>query len=505
MNDPNNDSPENKKPHFHNQTKGVETLLGDPKKAIIKLAAPIIVAMSAQTIYNLVDAIWVSGLGAGALAGVGFFFPFFFLSMAISTGIGVGGGAAISRRIGAKDKVGADSVGVHTFVIMIILAITFTIPFLMFAEPIFLAIGAEDVIDYTLAYSRVMFGGTIIIFFTMIATSVLRAEGDATRSMWVMMIGAVINIFLDPFFIYGNTSVGPFIVNDVVIIGRFNFIGFGFGIAGAAWATMISMSVSASVLYYWFFIKKDTFISFKFKNFNWDKKILRDIFKVGIPASVMQISMSITMLVMNVIIVYIAGFEGVSVYAVGWRVVTVAILPLVGMATAVTAVAGASFGANDHEKLKISFYYAIKVGLIIATCVAIITYIFAPQITMVFTYSEGTAEIADDIQTFLQIICLFYPGVAFGMFSSAMFQGSGKGTNALIVTILRSIILAIPLVLIFAFFFQLDLIGVWWGLVTANLLGSFIAFAWARSYIKGLKSKFDLKSTRTVKIDADIN
>ena len=88
------------------QTEGVKTLLGEPRKAIIKLALPMIAAMSVQTIYNFVDAIWVSGLGADALSAVGFFFPFFFMTMAMGRGLGLGGGSAISRRIGARDKIG---------------------------------------------------------------------------------------------------------------------------------------------------------------------------------------------------------------------------------------------------------------------------------------------------------------------------------------------------------------------------------------------------------------
>ncbi|MCK5561331.1 MAG: MATE family efflux transporter, partial [Thermoplasmata archaeon] len=119
-----------------NPTAGVRTLMGDPKKAIIKLAWPMIIAMSVNTIYNLVDAIWVSGLGRDALAAVGFFFPFFFMAISISTGIGIGGGAAISRRIGAKDKSGVDSVGSHTIMLMVIIAIIFTVPFLIFSENI---------------------------------------------------------------------------------------------------------------------------------------------------------------------------------------------------------------------------------------------------------------------------------------------------------------------------------------------------------------------------------
>jgi len=111
------------------ETEGVKTLLGNPRKAIIKLAIPMIIAMSVQTIYNFVDAVWVSGLGPDALSAVGFFFPFFFMIIALATGLGVGGAAAVSRRIGARDKAGADSVAAHTMVMMFITSIAVTIPF----------------------------------------------------------------------------------------------------------------------------------------------------------------------------------------------------------------------------------------------------------------------------------------------------------------------------------------------------------------------------------------
>jgi Na+-driven multidrug efflux pump len=126
------------------ETEGIKTLLGDPKKAIIKLAIPMIVAMVVQTLYNLVDAIWVSGLGADALASVGFVFPFLFMGTAIATGLGIGGGSAISRKIGAKDKKGADNVAAHTIILMFIIAIIYTIPLFVFSEGIFRAIGAEQ-------------------------------------------------------------------------------------------------------------------------------------------------------------------------------------------------------------------------------------------------------------------------------------------------------------------------------------------------------------------------
>jgi putative MATE family efflux protein len=488
MNHRPNGKPDIQSHQHEKQTEGVKTLMGDPKKAIIKLAWPMIVAMSVNTIYNLVDAIWVSGLGADALAAVGFFFPFFFMAMAIAAGVGTGGGAAISRRIGSKDKAGADNVAVHTIILMLIATVSFTLPFFIFAENIFINIGAGKITGLVVSYARVMFGGTLIIFFTFVANFILRAEGDATRAMYAMMLGAGLNIVLDPFFIFGPDHPGPWI---------FGQVGLDLGVAGAAWATIISFSITGIIMLNWLFFKKDTYVSFNFHDFKFNNKILKDISKVGLPASVMHLSMSFTMLIMNVIIVIIASTDGVAVYTTGWRVVTIAILPQIGIATAVTSVTGAAYGARNIEKLKIAFFYSIKLGLGIAILVAIVTFLLAPQITAVFTQAEEAAHIADDLILFLQIICLFYPGVAFGMFSSAMFQGTGKGMNALAVTIFRTILLAPPLGLLFAFYFNIQLPGVWIGLVTANLIGSTVAFLWARSYINGLKITFERESDKS--------
>jgi putative MATE family efflux protein len=203
------------------ETEGVKILLGNPKKAIIKLAIPMIVAMSVQTIYNFVDAIWVSGLGPDALSAVGFFFPFFFMIIALATGLGVGGAAAVSRRIGAQDKAGADSVAAHTIVMMFTTAITVAIPFFFLIDMIFARMGAGPVTPAATSYARVMFLGTGIIFFAQVASALLRAEGDVRRAMYAMMGGAVLNILLDPIFIYT----------------------LHLGVTGAAWASVLAMSV----------------------------------------------------------------------------------------------------------------------------------------------------------------------------------------------------------------------------------------------------------------------
>ncbi|HNR43643.1 MAG TPA: MATE family efflux transporter [Methanofastidiosum sp.] len=446
-------------------TEGIKTLLGDPKRAIIKLAMPMIIAMLVQTLYNFADALWVSFLGPDALSAVGFFFPFFFMIMSVGAGIGMGGSAAISRFIGAHKKEEADNVAAHTIVLMIILGIIITIPFVIFSRNIFELMGAGNVIEDATKYAQIMFAGTLLIFFSNVANSILRGEGDAKRSMYAMAFGSVLNIILDPIFIYPLKM----------------------GVAGAAWASIISMVISSGILFYWLFIKKNSYVSINLSNFRFHKFILLDILRVGIPFSLSQLLMSFSFLGLNLIVVFVGGTDGIAVYTTGWRIVMFGTLPLVGMATAVTAVTGAAYGANEIKKLDIAYIYSVKIGLLIEVFVALIVFIFAPQIASIFTQSEGGARIFNDIVSFLRISAIFYPLVSFGMFSSAMFQGTGKGINSLIITLFRTIIFTVPFSYLFAIPMKMGLNGAWWGLVVGNVIGATIAFIWARIYIKELK------------------
>ena len=450
----------------HRQKEGIDTLLGDPKKAIMKLALPMIVAMTVQTLYTFVNRIWVSGLGADASASVGFAFPLLFMGTAIATGLGVGGGSAISRKIGAKDKKGADSAAVHTFIAMFIIAILYAVPLFVFAEDIFRLIGAEQTTATAAVYARIMYTATIIIFFTFIANAILRAEGDAKRAMFAILLGGILNAVLDPIFIYV----------------------FGWGVPGAAWASVFSMSVSAALLLYWLFLKQNTYVTIHFSGFHFDRHIIKDIFAVGFPAAIMQLSMSIMLFIMNIIVEHIKGTDGVAIFSAGWSVATLASMPLLGMATAVVSVTGAAYGAREYHKIDVAHLYAIKIGLVIETSIAVATFIFAPIITLAFTQSTDMNLLGNDITTFLKIICVFYPAMAFGMLSSSVFQGVCKGMNSLITTLLRTILLTAPLAWLFAVTFGWGLTGAWWGIVAANIIGGAVTFIWATLYIRRLQS-----------------
>ena len=458
--------------------RGVDTLTGDPKKAIIKLSIPMVIAMSVQTIYNLADAIWVSGLGSNGLAAVGFFFPFMMFLIAISTGIAVGAGSAISRAIGARDKEGANLSAMHGLYLAIAMSLFFACLFTLFSRPIFRSMGAGAVLDWAVQYGQIMFMGTVFLFFQSLSSTYLRSEGDAKRAMNVMLLGAVMNILLDPLFIYSFP----------ITLGSTTFrIGLNWGVGGAAIATVVSIFISSIPMFFWLFIKKDTYIAFHFKGFRFKKSIVMDILNVGIPASLSQVSMSIMMFVLTMLITQVNNTDGVAIFTAGWRVVMMAILPCIGISTAVISVCAAAFGAGDYEKLYKAYMYSIRISVIVMAIISSLTYLFAPFISRVFTWSASAANIHDGLIRMNRILCFYYPLVPFSMHTSSMFQGIRKGSISLIITFIRTILFALPFAALFALIFNLGLEGVWYGLTLGNILTGFISIAWGLVYIKRMR------------------
>jgi len=450
-------------------TQGVKNLLGDPKKAIIKLSLPMMIGMIFQTLYNIADGIWVAGLGVNQLAAVGLFFPFLLIIMALGGGIGIGGSSAISRYIGAKNKKGADNTAIHTILLGLIIALLITLPLLPFLEKIFISLsGNKKVGKMTADYARILFGGAFILIFSNIANAVLRGEGDARRAMIALVVGSLLNMVLDPLYIYT----------------------FKMGIKGAAWATLTSMIVSAILFVWWIFIKKDTYLDITFSDFFFNLSILKEILKVGIPASIAQLSMSISMFFLNLVTIKAGGTDGVAIFTSGWRIVTIGIIPLLGMATAVTSVTGAAFGAHDKKKLQTAYFYAIKIGILIEACIAVAIFLFAPEVSFLFTYSEATKRISEKLVEFLRWMALFFPTIPLGMLTGAMFQGIGRGGKALTVTIFRTILLQVPIAYLLSVTLKMGLVGVWLGIITGNLIAVLFAFTWGKITIEKMETKF---------------
>ncbi len=445
-------------------TSGISLLMGDPKKAIVKLSGPMIVAMFLMSTYNIVNAIWVAGLGSDALAAVGFVTPLFMILVGIGSGMGAGVASVISRRIGAGNKPAADNAAVHALLLIVILSGIFTIPLILLTGPIVNLFGAGKTAGLATDYGQIIFLGMALILFTNIAYAILRAEGDTKRAMYVMGASSVLNMVLDPLLIYTA----------------------GMGIAGAAWGMVISLVTVSGVLLYWFFIKRDTYITISYTAFSWDKSTVRDILGVGLPASVEFFLMSILAIFINSLLVSVAGTDGVAIYTAGWRVVFFAIIPLIAIGTSVISVAGAAFGARQFAKIRTAHTFSITLGIAISLAVSAITFFFAKQIAVIFTYSPDSAHLAPEIAAFLATMCLFYPFVPPGIMSASVFQATGKGLTSLIMTVMRNLVF----IAVFAYLIGIVLgygeHGIWWGIVAGDILGGILSFVWARVYISRL-------------------
>ncbi|MDD3112445.1 MAG: MATE family efflux transporter [Methanofollis liminatans] len=445
-------------------TEGVALLTGDPKRAILKLSIPMIAAMLLMSTYNLVDAIWVAGLGSDALAAVGFMTPVFMILMGLSVGLGAGVTSAIARRIGAGNREGADNTAVHAILLSLALSAALTLPLILLAGPVAVLLGAGDTTGLATVYGQTLFTGTVFVLFTNIAYAILRAEGDMKRTMYAMGASSIINIVLDPILIYGA----------------------GMGIAGAALATVISIALVSVVILFWFFVRKDTYVSLSRRVFSPDLSTIIDILKVGLPASLEFFLMSALAIIINSLLVGISGTDAVAIYTTGWRVVMFAIIPFVGISTAVVSVGGAAYGARKYEHLKTAHTFSVWLGVVIAIAMSAITWLVAPQIALIFTYSPESAHLAPGIVVFLQIMCFFYPFVPPGIMSGSIFQGTGKGTTSLAISVLRNLLFIALFTWVLAIPMGMGEAGVWWGIVAGDILGGIVGYLWARLYIARL-------------------
>lgn len=459
---PTSDSEEDT-PSSSNQTEGTKILLADPKTAILRLSLPMMIAMTLMTLYNVVDAFWVAGLGADALAAVGFAFPLFIITIGLASGLGTGGEAALARTIGARDRAGASSVAMHTLLLMTVLAVAVTIPLYLFAHDIFVLMGAGDAVGPATEYARILFMGTFALLFGEVAYALMHGEGDAKRTMYAMAAGAVANIALDPILIYG----------------------LDMGIGGAAWATILAEVIAAVPMVYWLFVKRDTYISLRFREFSPDAAVARNVLGVGLPAAAEQLALALMALILNGVIVLIASTDGVAVYSVGWRVVSIGLTPILAISSAVVAVTGATYGARAYARMETALRFAARLGLGIGLGLAVATFAFAPRIAALFTAGD-TAGIAPELTTYLQVMSLVYPMVGFGLFSASFFQGTGLGARSLTITVLQNVVLSILFAWIFAAGLGLGLSGIWWGVAAGNAIGAALGYAWARRYSAGL-------------------
>jgi putative MATE family efflux protein len=374
----------------------------------------------------------------------------------------------IARCIGAKNKGGADNAAMHSLILTLAVSVVATIILLLFLQNILFLMGAGVTVGLATEYGQIVFGGLIFLIFSNVASGILRAEGDVNRPMYAIAATTVLNIILDPIFIYY----------------------FGWGVSGAAWATIISSAISCVFMIYWLLLKRDTYVSFSRKDFKASWNVIKNILMVALPASVESLIMSILGIILNLMLVITGGAEAVAVYTAGWRVLMMAMIPPIGIGTAAITVGGAAYGSRNYGNLSTALSYSAKLGVGIAVVTATVSYVFAGNIATIFTYSPESAFMAPSIAAFLQVMFLFYLTAPLGITASSIFQGMGKGFTSLILTILRELILIALFAYLFAFILGFGSPGVWWGIVVGGGLGCAIAYIWATIYVRRLKMNY---------------
>lgn len=450
------------------KNKEIDLILNHPKKAINKLAVPIIISNLFMMLNNIIDGIWVAGLGPDPLAAVGFVTPLFLALVGFANGLGAGSNSLIARYIGAKDHENAENSAIHSIILSIIVTIITTIILLITLRQLLLFMGAGEVIDLSLQYGYIIIGGSFSVFIPAMLSAIFRSEGEVKRASRPLIITAVINMILDPIFIY-------------VLNG---------GVAGAALATVLAGAISLIPLLYWMFIKKDSFLKINMKEYTRKLSIYKDILVVGIPASLEQFIISFVSILMNYWLTMLSGTVAVAAYTATWRLVSIGISPLIGIGVAALTVGGAAYGAKNFTNMKTALNYGVKLGLISSAIICTFFFVCAEPLSYIFSYSADSAMLAGRIVECLRILCFFILFMPLGVLAGNIFQSMGKGTSSLLITILRSFILEIIFAALFAFGLNMADTGIYVGLVTGMTLGSIIGYIYINYYLNKTRSYF---------------
>lgn len=393
-----------------------------PLKAILSLSVPTILAMQVQVFYNLTDTFFVGKLNDPfQVAAVSVAYPIFMILIAFSGVFGFGAASYISRLLGKRDYLMAKKASSTAFYACIIAAIAVTISSLIFISPILHLIGVtSETHGYANQYLSIIFSGSLIMMLNFMVTQLLRSEGAAKVSMYGMFIGTGINIVLDPIFI----------------------LVLGYGVIGAAIATLIGQAIA--LLYYFnFYLRKRSMISIHWKYLTFKKEIFSEIFRVGVPASVHQLTISISQTMGN----YMAATYNdliVAAFGIDNRIFSMCIMTLIGLCEGTQPLIGYSYGARKIDRMN----QIIKTSIILATVISVFFvvffFLFAGKMIQLFINNEQVIAYGIQIMR-VMIIALPFAGIQFLI--RVTFQALGKGKPALILALARDLIY-IPTILI---------------------------------------------------------
>ena len=439
------------------KTKTTESIIdGDLSKVLISLSLPIMLNNFIQTLYNLADAMWVGQIGEVQFAATSFVWPVVFLFIAIGLGISVSGTSLLSQSMGAKDYELASNYASHLMILSVGFSIVFAGIGYLFTDQIIKFMGASgDLFTYSTEYLRVSFLGFPFIFSYYIINAILISQGKTMISTIISGISAVINIVLDPVFIFDT-------------IPGIGIKGLNMGIEGAAIATVISQ---AAMFFMGLIVLKrqSKLIKLNYKNFKFSKKMASNIISIAVPASVGTGGTAFGFIILNS---FIGSYGTPTLAAFGMvnRITDIISQTTAGIGSALTVIVGQNLGANRMDRVIESFKKAMALILKITVAASILLFIFRTPVLNAFLKTDGTSDVITLAREYLNYNFLITPAMGFFTAFTGLYQGAGSTKYSMLMEIFRLWIVRIPLMLIFKYFTTLGSTGIWIAMTASNVL-----------------------------------
>lgn len=394
-----------------------------------------------QTAYNIVDTYWVGRLGEQAVAAISLAFPVIFLIISFGAGLTVAGTVLIAQYTGKGDQEQVDLTAGQTIILLVNVSIVISVVGYLLSGPMLNFMGAEPgVLEKGTSYLKILFAGASFMFMFFVFQSILRGWGDTKTPMWVMFWSVLGNTILDPLLIMG---IGPFPE---------------MGIAGAAWATIISRGIAA-IVGLWILFSGKKALHIKLRHLWPDWKLQWRLIKLGIPASVEQ---SITALGITAMVFIVADFGTtvVAAYGIGARILSFVIVPAFALSMATSTALGQNFGAGKLDRAEKAGWIGAGTGFGGLTFFGIILFLFAEPITAVFI--KDNPDVVRLGTEFLRIMALSFGFFALQLVFNGAFRGAGRTSTAMVMAIIAFWVTRIPLAYLLSNTFEMGPQGIWW-------------------------------------------
>lgn len=417
-------------------------------KLLARYSIPAIIAMTASSLYNMVDSIFIGhGVGPMAIAGLALTFPLMNLAAAFGSLVGVGASTLVSVKLGQKDYVGANHVLGNVLVLNIIMGILFSVVFLLFLDPVLYFFGAsKQTLPYARDYMEVILYGNVVTHIYLGLNNLLRSSGHPKMAMYATLASVVINCALNPLFIFS----------------------WGWGIKGSAWATVISQVISL-VWLLWHFSKKSELLHFRKGIYGLHRDLVSAMLSIGLSPFLMNLCSCLIVLLINLGLKEHGGDVAIGAYGIVNRITFLFIMIIMGFNQGMQPIAGYNFGARQFPRVlevtRMTTWWAVGV----ATFGFLLCHLAPRAVICLFTTDEELVSVA---VKGLHIVFLVFPIVGFQMVASNFFLSVGLSRQAIFLSLTRQLIFLIPSLIILPRFF--GQVGVWGSIPLADFTAAIV-------------------------------